>query len=330
MPRVSVVMSVFNGEVHLASAIDSILSQTFADFEFIIVNDGSSDGTADILARYAMADRRLKIIEQANTGLTKALRNGVALASAPLVARMDADDLSTPDRFARQVELLDARPDCVAATCHIEHFRDDGSVKMIAKSIGPEPLIPLYNSFTNRIGGHGQVMFRRDAYETAGGYDPAFRYSQDYDLWARLLDLGGFGVIEDVLYRWRVGHGSITDRNKSAQLDCALAIAQREHRKLTGEELDRDTAQALVDFWWARKPENTPMRDTVKASAAMNRAVRSFFRKNPHLADREGQVRRQIASDWRWRIALAEKLNLPRRALLLGHVLYWRATALRS
>ena len=326
-PRVSVVMSVYNGEEHLADAVESVLEQSFRDFEFIIVDDGSTDRTPAILVEYVARDPRIRIVSQENTGLTRALRNGVALARAPLVARMDADDLSLPHRFERQVALLDARPDLVAASCHIEHFHDDGSVRMVAKDIGPEPLIPLYNSFTNRIGGHGQVMFRRSAYERAGGYDPAYRYSQDYDLWSRLLDLGGFGVVEEVLYRWRVGHGSVTDRNKDAQLDCALSIARREHEKLTGHPLERDTAQALIDFWWARKPENTPMRDTIAASRAMDRAVRSFFAKNPSLAPMERDVRHSIARSWRWRIPLAGRGNLPRRALLASHALYWAGSA---
>lgn len=322
-PRLSVIMSVYNGEEHLDAAIGSILTQTFVDFEFVIVNDGSTDGSRDIIARFAAHDARIRLIDQANAGLTQALRNGVAAAGAPLIARMDADDLSTPDRFERQVRELGERPECVAVTCHIEHFRDDGSIKMIAKNIGPEPLIPLYNSFSNRIGGHGQVMFRRTAYDKAGGYDPAFRYSQDYDLWSRLLDIGGFGIVEDVLYKWRVGHGSITDRNKDAQIDCALRIACREHEKLTGVAIGKSTAQALIDFWWARKPENTPIADTIRASRAMDRAIGSFFRKHRDLAHHERDVRRSIMRGWRWRIPLADKTNLLRRGLLAGHVLYW-------
>ena len=323
-PDVSVVMSVYNGEEHLEKAIRSILNQTFSDFEFVIVNDGSTDATRTIVERLAENDTRIVLINQSNTGLTQALCNGVAAARAPLIARMDADDISAPDRLARQVHVLASRPDCVAVTCHIEHFFDDGTIRSTATHIGPEPLIPLYNVFSNRIGGHGQVMFRKSDYEAVGGYDPAFRYSQDYDLWARLLDRGSFAVVEEVLYRWRVGHGSITDKNKSAQLDCALQISMREFEKLTGEPLLKATAQALIDFWWARKPENTPMIETIRASRAMDRAITCFFEKNPELQPMKAQVRRDIASNWRWRIPLAGRLNLVRRALLLGHHLYWR------
>lgn len=325
-PRLSVVMSVYNGERHLASAIESVLEQDFGHFEFLIVDDGSRDGTAAILARYAARDPRIRIIEQKNTGLTIALRNAIAQARAPLIARMDADDLSLPGRFARQVELLDRRPDLVAVTCHVEHFRDDGTIRSVSSHIGPEALIPLYNTFCNRIGGHGQVVFRRAAYEAVGGYDPAFRYSQDYDLWTRLTEHGGFGVIEDVLYRWRVEHGSITDRNKSAQLECAIRVAQREHEKLTGIAMDRATALALIAFWWARKPEKTPMPDTIKASRAMDRAICCFFRRSPELAHLEDDVRRSIMANWRYRIALANKANLPRRTLLAAQAVWWAAS----
>ena len=147
------------------------------------------------------------------------------------------------------------------------------------------------------------------------------------DLWARLLDYGGFAVIEEVLYRWRVGHGSVTVKNKSAQLDCALEISMREYKKLTGASITKETAQALIDFWWARKPERTPMIETVRATKAMNLAVTSFFEKHSDLRNMENDVRRSIMSSWRWRIPLAGRLNLPRRALLLAHVLYWRASA---
>ncbi len=326
-PAVSVVMSVYNGEEHLEKAIQSILDQTFTDFEFIIINDGSTDGTKQLVERMADSDDRIVLVDQKNTGLTQALCNGVNTARAPLIARMDADDISTPDRFARQVEVMRSRPDCVAATCFIEHFFDDGTVRGVANHIGPEPLIPLYNVFSNRIGGHGQVMFRKSAYDAAGGYDPAFRYSQDYDLWARLLEHGSFALIEDVLYRWRVGHGSVTDKNKSAQLDCALEISMREYQKLAGLPIAKATAQAFIDFWWARKPEGTPMRDTLRATKAMDRAITAFFEKQPELREMESGVRRTISSTWRWRIPLAGKLNLARRALLLGHAIYWRLSA---
>ncbi|MEL7198565.1 MAG: glycosyltransferase [Pseudomonadota bacterium] len=327
-PKLSVVMSVFNGEEYLAGAVNSVLGQTFTDFEFIIIDDGSTDGSKSILEDFASRDPRIRVIEQQNSGLTRALRKGCDLAHGEYIARMDADDFSVDTRFAKQIFVLDQRPDCVAVTSHVEHFHDDGTVKMVAGEIGPEELIQLYNGFTNRIGGHGQVMFRRSAYSEAGGYDPHFRYSQDYDLWCRLLHLGRFAVIGEVLYRWRVGYGSTTDKNKDLQLRCATEITCREHRRLTGREITHETAMALIDLWWARKPERTPIKQVRLASEAMNRAVKSYFRKNSDLANFEQEARLLIARTYKWRIPLTSKWNLARKALLLAHAVCWRLSAI--
>ena len=327
MPVVSVVMSVYNGEEFVADAIDSILDQSFRDFEFVIINDGSTDGSSAIVRNYARRDDRIRLLDQTNTGLTVALRRGVDAAQGALIARMDADDLSMPLRFERQVAEFEQRPGLAAVTCPIEQFYDDGSVKMIARTAASEPIIPLYLAFFNPIGGHGQVMFRKAAYDRTRGYDPDYNLAEDYDLWTRLIDHGGFGVIDELLYRYRVGHGSLTDTNKQRQVEMTARVSRREYEMLTDHPLDRRTAQALIDFWWARKPENTPMRDTIAASRAMDRAIDSFFAKNPELAALEPEVRHSIARSWRWRIPLADRGNLPRRALLASHALYWAASA---
>lgn len=326
--KLSVVMAAYNDEAYVGAAIESVLGQTYTDFDYIIVNDGSTDGTLEILENYAAQDKRIKLISRENGGTTKATITGMNAAQGEYVARMDADDLCVSNRFERQVETLDQRPDCVAVTSHFEHFHDDGRIKMVSDDIGPEELLGLYNGFANRIGGHGQVMFRRDAYLEAGGYDPHFRYSQDYDLWCRLLHLGRFAIIEDVLYRWRVGYGSTTDKNKERQLRCATEITCREHKRLTGYDMSHETALALIGLWWARKPEATPMRQTFLANAAMERAVRSYFTKNPDLRAFEQEARIHIARTWKWRIPLAGKTNLVRRALLFGHAVYWRLSAM--
>ena len=327
MPTVSVVMPVFNGAAYLVPAIESIRDQTIANFEFVIVDDGSTDETPAILREQAARDPRIRIVTQSNGGVTRALRRGVAEATGTYVARMDADDLSVPERLERQVALLRSDRSLVAASCYIEHFRLDGSVAHIERMEDDHRLIPLYCCFFNRVGGGGQVLFDRLAYETAGGFDAEFPVSEDYDLWTRLLDHGGIGVVDEVLYRYRTGHDSISRQKKALQIALSARIIRREHEKLTGHPLTRDTAQALIDFWWARKPENTPVRDTIAASRAMDRAIDSFFAKNPELAALEPEVRHSIARSWRWRIPLADRGNLPRRALLASHALYWAASA---
>ena len=112
-PAVSVLLPVFNGIRHLREAVDSILGQTFADFEFIIIDDGSTDDSAKTLQQYAQVDSRIRLVSRPNKGLTVTLNEGVGMASAPLLARMDADDIALPQRLEKQTAYMREHPDCV-------------------------------------------------------------------------------------------------------------------------------------------------------------------------------------------------------------------------
>ena len=113
VPEVTVLMTAYNAARYLREAVDSILNQTFRDFEFVIVDDGSTDRTLSILQDYARRDPRIRIISRPNTGLTRALNDGLATIRSPLIARMDADDVALPERFAKQLALLDTGFDLV-------------------------------------------------------------------------------------------------------------------------------------------------------------------------------------------------------------------------
>ena len=125
-PRVSVALPVHNCERYVAEAIESILAQTFTDFEFLIVDDGSTDGTLPILNRFAARDSRIRVISRPNTGIVGALNEILGLARADLVARMDADDVALPVRFERQVRYLDEHPECVMVGSRVTIIDPDG------------------------------------------------------------------------------------------------------------------------------------------------------------------------------------------------------------
>ena len=329
-PDLSVVMSVYNGEKYLSEAIESVLSQTYRDFEFIIIDDGSTDGSLRILHDYAGRDPRVRVIEQENTGLTVALCRGLDLSGGTYVARMDADDISLPQRFEKQLALLVSRPDLSACTCDVERFSDDGAISTTSK-MGVDPrLIPLYLCFANRIEGHGQVMFRRSAYDAAGGYDPSFRYAQDYDLWTRLLDVGGFGVVDETLYKFRTGHDSISKRSKSAQTEQTLRTTKRHYENVTGQPLPLETALALRDFWWKSSASETSAEQTIAAAKAMSRAIGVFFARHPELKELEFEVRRSIAARWWWRRKETEPHDWGRKALIVSIVFGLGLQALRT
>ncbi len=299
-PKVSVVMSVYNGEAYLTDAIQSVLDQTFTDFEFIIINDGSTDSSIGILEDFNRRDPRIRLIDQDNTGLTAALRTGCGSALGQYIARMDADDLSTPLRFEKQVAVLDNDKGLVAVTGDIEHFTDDGAITNVSQLRVNPKLLRFYNCFCNYIGGHGQVMFRRDAYEKAGGYDPAFRMAQDYDMWARLLAIGDFGNVPEVIYRYRTGHDNISKRSKDEQARHSLRTTRCEYERMTKHPQSEGTAMALLNFWWTRPPEGMANEDYEGASRAMEKIAKLFFNQHPDLRSEQFAIYLDIAARWFW------------------------------
>lgn len=320
-------MSVYNGEEYLAGAMDSILNQTFTDFEFIIINDGSTDATISILEDYADRDPRIRLIDQENTGLTRALRRGCDAARGAYIARMDADDVSMPDRFEEQIALLNSDSKLVAVTGDVEHFLNTGRVVHTAKLRGDARLIRFYNCFVNYIGGHGQVMFRKDAYHTAGGYDPAFKMAQDYSLWSRLLLIGDFGNVPKVIYRFRTGHDSISSRSKDEQAHHSLRTCLTEYERMTGEALTEGVAMVMRRFWWMVLPGKATRRDTFAASQAMHKVANIFFRDNPDLRHEEYGIYRDIAARWYWRTKEVPPSHLIYRGIFALNFLGWGTRA---
>ena len=289
-PRISVVMSVYNGLPHLKGAVDSILGQTFSALEFIVIDDGSTDGSRELLRSYK--DPRLKLIEQENTGLTKALIRGVSEARCDFVARQDADDVSAPERLARQLAMLEAAPAAVAIGCSIALRSPDGRTA-VAQPIGNPSLYPWFNTFFNVFGGHGQMMFRRSAYDLAGGYDPAFRYAQDHDLWDRMMQIGPFLHLAEPLYEQLVHHvDSISRKFHAEQTRLSLAVSRRAFRRITGEALDDDDGLMLRRFW-----NRSPGVEHARVDQLMRSAADAYFRP-PALAQLRPQLNELIAEQW--------------------------------
>jgi glycosyltransferase involved in cell wall biosynthesis len=200
-------MAVRNGMPWVGDAVASILGQTLADLELIVVDDGSTDGTAVALG--AVRDPRLRIVGQDHAGLTRSLNRALAVARAPLVARLDADDTARPDRLARQAALLAAHPDVgLVGTGALEIDaagrpvrtvvppRDDASIRRVL--IRANPFV------------HSSVMFRRAVVERAGGYDERLPVAQDYDLWLRLATLTRFANLPEPLVVRRLLAGRVS------------------------------------------------------------------------------------------------------------------------
>lgn len=218
-------MGVYNAEHTLRAAVDSVLQQSLLDFEFVIVNDGSTDGTGAILTHYQQRDSRIRVINQPNQGLTKSLVLGCELATGKLIARQDADDVSLPERLQKQVEILSRNDQAVLATSWVEDVSPEGVRCGVHREL-PHSITLRSGQLHSLVGipAHGSVLIRRDSLERAGGYRACFYYAQDSDLWLRLSEQGRFVVVPEVLYRRVIGTQSISSRFRGAQSRfCELA-----------------------------------------------------------------------------------------------------------
>jgi GT2 family glycosyltransferase len=218
-PRLSVVMSVYNGEPYLRAAVDGILRQTFADFEFVIVDDGSRDGTASLLADYAARDERIVLLTNAtNIGYTRSLNKGLAAARGAYLARQDADDISLPERLACQVAYMDAHP-AVGVAGTLAQVIDD-SDRPLDRDHFPKALDNEAVQAQLLIGNclcHGSVVIRRQHLEQVGDYDVDLEPTEDYDLWLRLAEVGQIVNLEARLYQYRVHAASVSTTRRPQQ-----------------------------------------------------------------------------------------------------------------
>ena len=207
MPVLSVVMSVYNTATYLSQTIESVLAQTLTDFEFVIVDDGSTDNGPDILRHYAEQDARIRIISQANQGTSLALNVGIEATQTDIIARMDSDDLMLPNRLERQLAYFRQHPEASVVSC-LAHYINDKN-KIIGKNYSDLLTIEDCQRYIreNRIIFclHPGAMLNKQALEDVGGYRPMLRYAQDIDLWNRLADREHYTIVmPEILMQYRI------------------------------------------------------------------------------------------------------------------------------
>jgi glycosyltransferase involved in cell wall biosynthesis len=225
-PEVSVVMSVYNGAPSLRETMDSVLSQEGIDLELVVVNDGSTDATGEILAEYTSRDSRVNVLAQENQGLTRALIAGCAQGRGKYIARQDCGDVSLPGRFACQRDILNANPAAVMVSCATRFVGPSDEELYTIAQLSNELEEGLEQLTVEKIGPshHGSTMFRRSTYKQVGGYRAEFPVGQDVDLWIRLSELGQCLAIPDVLYQAKWAPGSISATRRHEQIRAANSI----------------------------------------------------------------------------------------------------------
>ncbi len=208
-PLVSVVMPVYNPGKYLVDAVASILDQSMSDFELVCVDDGCKDGSSGILDWFAAHDSRVKVIHQDNQGIVAALNRGVSVAKAPLIARMDADDLAAPNRLQLQVDFLSQHPTCVALGGAIVEIDADGD--RLGRSELPVSHAAIEHNLLHRRTGmfHPTVMMRAEAFHAVGGYQAKYQWIEDHDLWLRLAQRGQLANLQQVVLAYRQHASSV-------------------------------------------------------------------------------------------------------------------------
>ncbi|MGZ8906047.1 MAG: glycosyltransferase [Methylobacter sp.] len=223
-PLVSVVMCVLNGERFLREAVESILDQSFRDFEFIVINDGSTDSTASILDSFERIDSRVRVYHQENMGLVESLNRGCGLAQGKYIARMDADDISVINRLMWQVEFMEKHPEVGVLGGAAEIIDIIG--KSLGTSVNPIEDHELRNALLDDCPiWHPTVLMRKDVFVSVGGYRKVVFGSEDYDLWLRVADHYQLANLEAVLLHYRLHPHQVTV-SKGRQLTFSTLAAR--------------------------------------------------------------------------------------------------------
>lgn len=259
LPQVSVIMSVYNGQKFLREAIESILGQSFKDFEFIIINDGSTDDTKAIIQSYK--DKRIKLFNQKNHGLVFSLNKAIGLAKAELIARQDDDDISEPDRLKQEVQFMNDNPDHVLVGGAFEVIDENGKFIMFESNLTDDIDIRRMMVIRNPFA-HGSTMFRAKAIRKAGGYHNDCGPTEDFELWSRLAKEGKVANLPQLLYKWRVNLSGISQKNSQVQATFTKQITKANFKAARIKKLECKNIKQRAKFYLAQDKKMGPFLKT--------------------------------------------------------------------
>lgn len=270
MPEVSVLMPVYNAEKHLFKAVESILNQTFSDFEFLILDDCSTDSSPAVLDRYD-DPRIVRHRNEHNLGITLTLNRGLELARGTYIARMDGDDIAFPDRLRQQVAYMNANPDVALLGTRYVHIDDDGEY-LFGGQPAPPPPEPGTRGYVRwsllwmTSIQHPTAMLRRSVLEAHGlRYDRAFETAEDYELWTRISRAGEVERLDDTGLYYRTNPQGISQQRRDHQLETHYAITRREISALLGSPPPDDLLRFAFRLVLPVKLDVTPGVDVVGA-----------------------------------------------------------------
>lgn len=315
MPEISVLLPVYNAAHFIEKAIISILTQTMKNFEFIIINDGSTDSSGEILQKFAHKDIRIRLVQRPNKGLIATLNEGIALARSPLIARMDADDIALPHRLERQCTYLKSHPETVAVGSYVQFMDRCGHTYRTKYLPAGEGLRKAFLWGCPIM--HPTVMMRTEAVREAGGYSPEFPSAEDYALWLRLLSLGGIDNIPEVLLSYRVHGSSISHVHAQQQRDSTL---RAQALWIAGRTFDKDLCHL---------PANSLLDALALPPETLRYLLARMLALNPHIIGISPEHDPE-AQEWLPRILQGPMTPEIRKALALYHLRAARAPGLST
>lgn len=291
-PKITVLMSVCNGARFLHDAVRSIVNQTLNDFEFLIVNDGSTDNSLDIIKSFN--DSRIRVISnKSNIGLTKSLNIGLAAAKGVYVARMDADDISLSNRLELQYKYFEKHRDITLLGGGAHFINEDNRVTRTKLRLADHDSI-LFYCFFNCPFIHSSVMFKRKCLDTVGMYDEFYKYAQDYDLWTRWVRCFKVANLREVIVKWRNTSTGITNTRREKQARFGRRVSVNFYRKhLPG--IDHVKDEILVAIRDSRC-SSLSRDDTLMANFVVNKMEQVFC----HIKDAKSFKSKYVATTGRF------------------------------
>lgn len=261
-PAASIVLPVYNGARYLAQAVESVLNQTFGDFELLLLDDGSTDKSLQIMESFRAKDARCRVYSGPNRGLVPTLNLGIELANGELIIRMDADDVCRPERFEKQTSFMHRHPDHVAVGARALFIDPEGLPIFEAGDRFTHDEIDISLRTLGRGIWHPSTTIRKSALNAIGGYRAGYRHAEDLDLFLRLAEVGKLAVLPEVLLDYRQHVASVSFRNTTEQAASARSAIEAAYtrRGISLHEvelrIDSPTTESLADVhalwaWWA-------------------------------------------------------------------------------
>jgi glycosyltransferase involved in cell wall biosynthesis len=278
-PHASVLLPVYNGERYLKAAIDSVLAQTFRDFELLLLDDGSTDCSVALMESYVRSDPRCRLYSWPNRGIVATLNTGLELATSEIIIRMDADDVSAPTRFEKQINFLNEHPECVVVASRVVWIDPEGMPLRSAGDLLTHEEIDAENMRGGQVLHHPAVAMRKDALIKSGGYRDGFKHAEDLDLFLRLAEAGRLENLPESLLFYRqhlnsIGHQFPAQQRisiyKALQEACARRGIKYQEMPLP-QPLTREPEWKIHRKWgwWALSEKNvaTARKHALKAVA---------------------------------------------------------------